>query len=139
MNSSQVQYRNSRSHIFFEIDVLENFTIFTRKQLCWSLFLMAFSSATLLKRDSNTGAYLWILKNVKELLFADHFRWLLLTIMYLVNVMFYWVNSWNCMKVTMGVVIVWILSSPPSQPQFTHPNLKHSLALRQLFPDFCKT
>ena len=102
MNSSQVQYRNSPSHIFFEIDVLENFTIFTRKQLCWSLFLMAFSSATLLKRDSNTGVYLWILKNVKELLFADHFRWLLLTIMYLVNVMFYWVNSWKLYESNYG-------------------------------------
>ena len=43
------------------------------------------------------------------------------------------------MKVAMGVVIVWKLSSPPSQPQFTHPNLKHSLTLRQLFPEFCKT
>ena len=45
--------------------VLENFAIFTGKQLCWSLFLIklqAFKLATLLKRDSNTGAFLCILQ-----------------------------------------------------------------------------
>ena len=30
--------------------------------MCWSLF-QAFTSATLLKRDSNTGVFLWILRN----------------------------------------------------------------------------
>ena len=34
------------------------------------------------------------------------------------------------MKVTIVTVIVWTLSSSPSQPQFIHPNLKYSLALR---------
>ena len=45
----------------------ENFTIFTRKPLCWSLFLVklqVFRSAILLKRDSNTGVFLWILQNI---------------------------------------------------------------------------
>ena len=32
--------RSSRSHLFFKIDVLKNFTIFTGKNLCWNLFLM---------------------------------------------------------------------------------------------------
>ena len=32
--------RGSRSHMFFKIGVLKNFTIFTGKHLCWSLFLI---------------------------------------------------------------------------------------------------
>ena len=44
--------------------VLKNFTIFTtRKHLGWSLFLIKLQTlrpATLLKRDSNTGVFLWI-------------------------------------------------------------------------------
>ena len=46
--------------------VLKNFTIFTRKHMCWSLFKIKFqgySSETLLKRNSNTGVFLWILWN----------------------------------------------------------------------------
>ena len=57
--------RNSRSQMFFEIGVLKNSAIFTGKHLCWSLFLMklrAFMSATLLKRDFNTGVFHWILR-----------------------------------------------------------------------------
>ena len=40
--------------------VLKNFTKFTGKHLCWSLFLIklkVFRSATLLKRDSNTRVF----------------------------------------------------------------------------------
>ena len=46
--------------------VLQNFSIFTRKYLRWSLFLIkmrAYRSVTLLKRDSNTVVFLWILRN----------------------------------------------------------------------------
>ena len=32
--------RSSRSQMFFKIDVLKNFAIFTGKHLCWSLFLI---------------------------------------------------------------------------------------------------
>ena len=42
------------------------FAMFTGKHLCWSLFLikmLAFKSATLLKDDCNTGAFLGILQN----------------------------------------------------------------------------
>ena len=49
--------------MFYKV-VLKNFAIFTRKQLCWSLFLIRlqdFKPATLLQRDSNTGAFLLIL------------------------------------------------------------------------------
>ena len=45
---------------------------FTGKHLCWSLFLIkmqTFRPATLSKRDSITGVFLWILQNLKEQLF----------------------------------------------------------------------
>ena len=48
--------------------VLKNLTIFTtRKQLWWSLFLIKLQTlrpAILLKRDSDTGVFLWILQNL---------------------------------------------------------------------------
>ena len=37
-------FRSSRSQKFFKIDVLKNFAIFTRKQLCWNLFLTKLQS-----------------------------------------------------------------------------------------------
>ena len=47
-----------------KIDVLKNLSIFTEKHLCLVLItLQDFSPATLLKRDSNLGAFLWILQN----------------------------------------------------------------------------
>ena len=61
--------RSSRSQIFFKIDVLKNFAKFTRKQPCWSLFLItlqAWKPATLLKGDSNTGVFLWIWRIFKK-------------------------------------------------------------------------
>ena len=52
--------------------VLENFAIFTRKHLSWSLFLIKLQASrptTLLKPYSNTGVFLWILQNFQEHLF----------------------------------------------------------------------
>ena len=46
--------------------VLKNFTKFTRKHLCPSLFFSkgaGLRPATLLKRGSDTGVCLWILRN----------------------------------------------------------------------------
>ena len=46
---------------------LENFAIFTRKHLCWSLFLVKlkpFRGVILLKGDSNKGVFPWILQNI---------------------------------------------------------------------------
>ena len=67
--------RSSRSHMFFKISVLKNFATITGKHLCWNLFLIklqtgvsflinlqARSPETLLKRDSITGVFLWILR-----------------------------------------------------------------------------
>ena len=53
--------------------VLKNFAVFTGKHLCWNLLLIklqAFRPATLLKRDSNKGVFLWILPN-----FYEHVFW----------------------------------------------------------------
>ena len=50
--------KSSRLHMFFKMGVLKNFTIFTEKHLCWSLFLIrlqAWRPATLSKRGSDTG------------------------------------------------------------------------------------
>ena len=58
--------RSSRSQMFFKKAVFKNFAIFTGKHMCWILFVtkfLAFRAATLLKRDSNTDVFLWILRN----------------------------------------------------------------------------
>ena len=84
---------SSRSNMFFKIGVLKDFANFTGKHLCWILFLRKFFTdfikntpaqvlsyeickifkstfsyktppvAASVKRDSNTGAYLWKLRN----------------------------------------------------------------------------
>ena len=51
---------------FYKKAVLKNFTIFTEKHLRWSLFLIklqTFRPETLLKRESSTDDFLWILRN----------------------------------------------------------------------------
>ena len=58
--------KSSRSQMFFRIGVLKNFAIFKGTQLSWSFFLIKLQiskSANLLKRDSNSGIFLWILQN----------------------------------------------------------------------------
>ena len=64
-------YRSSSSQMFFKIGVLKNFTIFTRKYLCWNLFviqLQSTSPATILKGNYSTSVFLWTLPNFKDLL-----------------------------------------------------------------------
>ena len=59
--------RSSCSQIFIKISVLKNFAIFTGKHRCWSPFLrtlQVLNPANLLKGDSNTGFFLWILRNI---------------------------------------------------------------------------
>ena len=58
--------------MFFKIGDLRDFATFTRKYLCWSLFLTKFQplrTSTLFKRDFNTGVSLWIFQNFYEQLF----------------------------------------------------------------------
>ena len=66
--------------MLFKLGALKNVANFTGKHLCWSLFLIklqtlkAWRPATLLKRDSNTSAFLWNLR----IFFTEPLRWLLL-------------------------------------------------------------
>ena len=58
--------KSTRSQMFFRTGVFKNFAIFKGKQLSWSLFLKKSQTsrpANLLKRDSNSGVFLWILRN----------------------------------------------------------------------------
>ena len=57
--------RSTCLQMVFKISVLKNFANFPLKHLCWSFFLIKlqpWGRATLLKRNSNTGAFLWILQ-----------------------------------------------------------------------------
>ena len=59
-------FQKQPPEVFYKKAVLKSSAIFSGKHLCWSLFLIklkVFRSATLLKRDSNTGNFLWILQN----------------------------------------------------------------------------
>ena len=62
--SSNISWFSERSHRRCSVkkDVLKNFAKLTGKHLCCSLILtklQAFGPTTLLKRDSNTGVFLW--------------------------------------------------------------------------------
>ena len=59
--------KSSRSQMFFRIGVHKNFAIFKEKHLSWSLFLIKLQTSSptaLLKRDYNSGIFLWILQNI---------------------------------------------------------------------------
>ena len=49
--------------LFYKKVVLKYFGVITEKHLLWGLLLQCFGPATLLKRNSNTAAFLWILQN----------------------------------------------------------------------------
>ena len=49
--------------LFYKKVVLKYFAVITEKHLLWGLLLQFFGPATLLKRNSNTAAFLWILRN----------------------------------------------------------------------------
>ena len=69
--------RTRHSRCSIKKGALKNFAIFTGKPLCWSLFLVklvAFRSAALFKRDSNTGAFLSILHNFQKHLTQQTFK-----------------------------------------------------------------
>ena len=55
--------------MFFKIGALKNFPVFIGKHQRWSLFLIKLQIEGL-QRDSNAGAFLWILQNFKEHLFC---------------------------------------------------------------------
>ena len=56
--------RSRCSRMFFKVNVLKNFAIFSEKHLCKNHFFIkvqTWKPATLLKRDSNTGVFLLVL------------------------------------------------------------------------------
>ena len=58
--------RSSCWQIFIKISVLKTFTVFIGKYLCWchiSRKLQVLKPASLLTGNSNTGIFLWILRN----------------------------------------------------------------------------
>ena len=60
---------------FFKIGVLKNFAIFTEKYLCYCLFLTILQASrptVFLKRDFNTGFFLWMLQNCFEQLLLQN-------------------------------------------------------------------
>ena len=62
--------RSSRRRCSVRKAANKDFTIFTGKLLCWSLFLIklqALRLTALLKRKFNTGVFLWILWNFQKL------------------------------------------------------------------------
>ena len=67
-----IEFRWSQRRCSIKRAILKHFAIFMGKHFCWSLFLIklqTFRPATLLKRNSNAVAFLWILRNFKEHLF----------------------------------------------------------------------
>ena len=69
--------RSSHQKCSIVIVVLKNFTKFTGKQLCQSLFFNNVADlrpAILLKGDCGTGVFLWVLWNFLEHLFTEHLR-----------------------------------------------------------------
>ena len=75
-------FRSSRSQMFFKIGVLENCAIFTRKHLCWSLFLIKFSKKFIKnfikKRLQHRCFPANIAKFLRTTFFIQHLWWLLL-------------------------------------------------------------
>ena len=64
--------KQSSTDIFFKKGFLKNFANFTGKYLCRNLFLIklqVWRHATLLRRDFNTGVFLWYLRNFLERLY----------------------------------------------------------------------
>ena len=71
--------RSSRSQIFFKIGVLKNFAKFTRKQPCWSLFLITlqvWKPATLLKGDPTPVFSCEYGEFLRKAVFIEYLWWL---------------------------------------------------------------
>ena len=71
--SLSLNFKSSRSQMFFKIDVLKNLAMFTGKHLCQSYFLIqlqGWRTAIVLQRDSNTSAF----EIFKNTYFEEHLR-----------------------------------------------------------------
>ena len=93
--------RSSRSQIFFKIDVLKNLAIFTRKHLCWSLFLiklLAWRSAFLLKKTPTPVFFCEYCEIIEGSFFTEHLLLIVLFRDFYVMIEFFgrlWVQNWN--------------------------------------------
>ena len=70
--------------MFFKIDTIKNFAIFTGKHLCWGILiikLQVYRSTTFLKIDSNTDIFCGHCKTFKNSFLIQELRWLLLTVL----------------------------------------------------------
>ena len=82
-SESLKQSKDNHLQMFFKTLNLKNFSKFTEKHLCCSLFLIklqAFKPATSLKRDSDTDVSCGYCKIFKYSFFIEHLRWLLLIV-----------------------------------------------------------
>ena len=68
-----IKYRSMSLYLVCQNGVLDSFEKFTRSCLCRSLLLKKWQATGWLKRNSDTGVFLWIVKNFKE----HHFEELL--------------------------------------------------------------
>ena len=72
-----LNFKGSRSQMFFKIDLLKHFAIFTRKHLCWSYFLIKLHGcrpSILLKKGFNTDVFLECYEIFKNTYFEEHLR-----------------------------------------------------------------
>ena len=89
--------------------VLQNFANFTGKHLCWSLFfkkLQAFRPATLLKRDSYTGVFLWNLRNSEE-----HLFWKQLNDCFCVLITSWYIDFYNPLQYTFSFYLYYAIKT----------------------------
>ena len=101
-SSLSSRYKSRHRRCSIQKTVLKKFATFTGKHLCWSHFLiklLIWRPATLLKRESNTGVFLWILGHCKEDLFlgttasVDNFKPFICSVLILCLICMY--NMYN--------------------------------------------
>ena len=102
-------YRSSRSQVFLKIGDLKNFTIFTEKHLCWSLFFNKVKAYNFInKRLRHRCIPVNIAKFLRTAFFIEHLWWLLLDFLQ------------NLLKITVKKII--------SQESFSQKFLRNYLA-----------
>ena len=75
-------YRSSCLQVVFKIDVLKNFTIFTEKQLCQSLFLIKLQIYQIYQRETPTQVFSCeYCKILRTAFLIEHLWWLLLDLL----------------------------------------------------------
>ena len=108
--------RSSRSQMFFKINVLQIFAIFTGKHLSWSLFFNIVADL----KDFSYEYYIYrcfpmnITKFLRTPFFKDYLRWLLL-------LFFYFTNEMSCIDIRLKRDIHMLFQTP--YESLTYANL----------------